>query len=145
MTDAEKLSIASRSLTFACDRLEVAADLLRKYEVSGSVYDLDLALVCAYAALRFLSNAQAYSAWIELDEVKRERDEARALAVFARPMLLFGGHTGKWRACSPIGVLGVDGTWLGRADCAEFDTEAAALAAGRAVPWWPQAEGVTHA
>lgn len=70
------------------------------------------------------------------EKAEAERDEARSQAVWVRSVLLFGGFTGKWRVCSPVGDLGVDGSWLGRGDCAEFDSKAEALAAGRAVPWW---------
>lgn len=70
------------------------------------------------------------------EQAERERDEARAQAVWAEAVFYPEAMDPLWRAyCPPGGVwLGSDG-W-GRGEVLNFPTEAEALAAGRALPWW---------
>lgn len=76
----------------------------------------------------------------ERDEARRERDEARAQAVWS---IHVNAPIG-WVACAPggggEGLRLVDGAWVEQTMCisegTRFSTEAEALAAGRALPWW---------
>lgn len=74
------------------------------------------------------------------EKVEAERDEARAQAVWAIQVTAPSG----WVACAPgggaEGLRLVDGAWVEQTMCvaegSRFPTEAEALAAGRALPWW---------
>lgn len=88
------------------------------------------------------SVAEAAAAYRErAEKAERERDEARALAVWAKPC-----GFGAWVAEAPGGRLLYREVRRGSNFWARpksvdlmamrFDAEAEALAAGRAVPWW---------
>lgn len=74
------------------------------------------------------------------EKAEAERDEARAQAVWA---IHVNAPIG-WVACAPggggEGLRLVDGAWVEQTMCisegTRFSTEAEALAAGRALPWW---------
>lgn len=84
--------------------------------------------------------ARAEKAEAERDEARRERDEARAQAVWS---IHVNAPIG-WVACAPggggEGLRLVDGAWVEQTMCisegTRFSTEAEALSAGLALPWW---------
>lgn len=81
------------------------------------------------------ANERAEKAEAERDEARRERDEARSLQV--RAVSRCGGAW--WTVEAPGGLLlNKERKWVRFPFVlAEFPTEAEALAAGRALPWWP--------
>lgn len=78
------------------------------------------------------------------EKAEAERDEARAQAVWS---IHVNAPIG-WVACAPggggEGLRLVDGAWVEQTMCisegTRFSTEAEALAAGRALPWWEVAQ-----
>lgn len=77
-----------------------------------------------------------------LKRAREERDEARAQAVWAEPVYYPGATVPLWRVYCPPGGTPLATEGWGGLGILDFATEAEALAAGRAVPWWTQAEGV---
>lgn len=76
-----------------------------------------------------------------LEEARRERDEARSQAVWGvHTWLVHSSLREGFLCCMPRGVLTAGGWRFGdmakMADLQIFTTEAEALAAGRALPWW---------
>lgn len=81
-------------------------------------------------------SAELKAAIDRAEKAERERDEARAQAVWAHLI-----HGAGWVAKAPGALYLTREGWLSIKARAfrgslVFDTEAEALAAGRAVPWW---------
>lgn len=77
------------------------------------------------------------------EKAEKERDEARALAVWAIPLPMQGGGSGFWGCCAPGGLAlcwtDDHAEWRVPDDVADlqgYGTKGEALAAGRAKPWW---------